>query len=114
MKNYPTPWQVKPGLISHTLADANEVPICCLPPHGPHAKLDLDAQARCATLLSMAPALLKHLAIIVSLVRRSDIEMAMADEGPIPTYAEWLTALDEAWALVAMLTDEGITAESLS
>lgn len=69
---YPLPWSVVPGRVSHTVADVNGAPICCLPPFEWDRRVALPVQAAAATLLSHAPAMLAYLAMALDLMRRSD------------------------------------------
>ena len=110
MKNYPTPWQVAPGLVRHTVRDRDGVPICALPPFEWSRAIDLDAQRRCALLMSMAPELLQHFARLIDVMRRTDRELTSSQDLPITTDEEWNAALDDAGSLIVLLADEGIVA----
>jgi hypothetical protein len=109
MKNYPTPWTVKRGMACQTIVDAQGDPVAriVVPPF---FGTSFDQQTKAATLMAIAPELLKHLSILVDLVRRSDFEIAMADEGPITTDSEWQDALEDAQLLLAILAKNGIVA----
>jgi hypothetical protein len=113
MKNYQTPWQVKPGRVSHTVHDRDGQPICTLPPFEWSRAIDLDAQRRCAQLMAMAPELLHHLATLLDVMRRADREFTASQDLPLTTDDEWTAALDDAGSLIDLLADEGIVAGSI-
>jgi hypothetical protein len=108
MKNYPTPWRVEAGRVSHTVHDGAGQPICTLPPFEWSRALDLDAQRRCALLMSMAPELLQHLALLLDVMHRTDRELTSSHDLPLTTDEEWKSALDDAGSLIELLADESV------
>jgi hypothetical protein len=110
VKNYPTPWTVKRGIACHIVADGEGVPIAWMLLTRPMSSTSSEDQAKAATLMAMAPELLKHLAVLADFGRRSDFEDAMNQELPLPTKDEWQAALEDAQFLLAMLAEEGIVA----
>lgn len=109
LENYPAPWYVQPGLVSHTVRDLNGDAICSLPPFEWDRPVPFDVQASAAVLISAAPELLVNLARLLDVMRRTDREFTNSLDVPLATDEEWDEAIDYAAELLEQLADEGVT-----
>jgi len=113
LENYPLPWYVDPGRVSHTVRDSDGAPIVCLPPFEWDRSVPMEVQNKAAQLIALVPEILHNWLQLLDIMRRTDREFTNSLDVPLATDEEWDAALDDAQALFDLLGDEGVIASVL-